>query len=804
MRYSIKSGLPVALATLGSSLATSNATAQESGAPALDEIVVTAQRREEKLSDVPLSISAFSQENLDARGVRNVDDIARLTPGITFTRSDARNGQAANIAIRGINSNAGASTTGIYIDDTPIQVRTIGYSSFSTFPAVFDVDRVEVLRGPQGTLFGAGSEGGTVRFITPQPTFNRTSAYLRSELSNTQAGDLSGELGAAVGGPISETLAYRVSGWFRRDGGSIDRVDWSRTTRTPTGTTDENANWQSSVVGRAALTYKPSDSLTITPSIYYQKLKLNDTSSYWAPLSDAGDGTFNSGNAVQATSEDRFYLPALKIEWNLGDVSLVSNTSYFNRQNEAINDYTAFEAGIWTGSPYFPAGMYAPTFQQNWQSNLMQEVRLQSTHADSRLNWVVGAFHSHARQTAGQRVQDTFLPGLYNAATGCNFSDPVIAPPFSPCGPGLPAHGFGQGLADGLYTFVAAPIISRDEQTAVYTQADFKATEKLTLTVGVRASRTKVEAAADYVGPVVGPPVHDSGSQEEKPVTPKIGLSYKVDNDNLLYATAAKGFRIGGYNPRVGLPCAPQLASLGLFDSTGAPAAPQLFDADSVWSYEIGAKNVLANRRVQLASSIYYIDWRNIQQNVALSSCGFQFVANLGSATSQGLDVQADIQATDKLSITVAVGYTDATYDESVRGGAAATANLISDGDHIPGAPWTGALSTQYSFTAFGGRDSYVRGDYQYASKQSYRTPGNNPANGTYTPFNVFVPPATNLLSLRAGTQWSMGLDLSLFVNNVFNSHTVLAQSASPGPVLLLQQSTFRPRTYGLTAMYRY
>src|SRR6185503_14870062 len=148
------------------------------------------------------------------------------------------------------------ATTGIYIDDTPIQVRTIGYSSFNSFPAVFDVDRVEVLRGPQGTLFGAGSEGGTVRFLTPTPSFNKTSAYLRSELGNTQDGDLSGELGAAVGGPISDSVAYRVSGWFRRDGGTVDRANWDRTTRTATGTSDDNANWQNSLVGKAALLFK--------------------------------------------------------------------------------------------------------------------------------------------------------------------------------------------------------------------------------------------------------------------------------------------------------------------------------------------------------------------------------------------------------------------------------------------------------------------------------------------------------------------------------------------------------------------
>src|SRR5690242_16620288 len=298
MRYSIKSGLPVALATLGSSLAASNVAAQESGAPALDEIVVTAQRREEKLSDVPLSISAFSQENLDARGVRNIDDIARLTPGISFTRGDARNGQAANISIRGINSNAGASTTGIYIDDTPIQVRTIGYSSFSTFPAVFDVDRVEVLRGPQGTLFGAGSEGGTVRFITPQPNLTSFSAYARSELGYTQGGDPSYEAGVTLGAPIVEDkLGVRVSAWFRRDGGWIDRTDWDHsstqayppTAPTPasvTTTQSPASNWQNSSALKAAVTFAPVERLTITPSIYYQKQFLNDTLAYWASLSD--------------------------------------------------------------------------------------------------------------------------------------------------------------------------------------------------------------------------------------------------------------------------------------------------------------------------------------------------------------------------------------------------------------------------------------------------------------------------------------------------------------------------------------
>jgi outer membrane receptor protein involved in Fe transport len=809
MRYSIKSGLPIAFATLGSSITGSLAHAQEDATPSLEEVVVTAQRREEKLSDVPLSISAFSQERLDAQGVRSIDDVVRLTPGVTFARADARNGQAATISIRGIASGAGASTTGIYIDDTPIQIRSLGYSSFNTFPQIFDLERVEVLRGPQGTLFGAGSEGGTVRFITPQPSLSDTSSYVRAELANTAGGDPTYEGGAAFGMPLADgKLGFRASAWYRRDGGWVDRINWDRTTRTPLSDVASNSNSQNSTVGKVALTYAPTDTLRITPSIYYQKLKADDSPSYWTALSDPDGGHFNNGNSVRQESEDRFYLPALKIDWTLGPVTLVSNTAYFNRNNEALNDYSAFEAGLWTGNPYFPAGFFAVTSQVNQQSNLTQELRLQSNNPDSRLNWVGGVFFSHSRQTAKQRVQDTFLPGLYNAITGCNFTDPpppLIPPRPNTCPTQVPAAGFGQPLADGLYTFVADPIIARDEQTALYGQADFKATDRLTLTLGLRASKTKVEAAARYRGPVVGPPVSDSGSQDEKPVTPKAGVSYKINDNNMVYASAAKGFRIGGYNPRVGLPCGGQLASLGLFDASGAPAAPKLFDSDTVWSYELGSKNALADGKFQLNTSVYYIDWKNIQQGVALQ-CGFTFVANQGSATSKGFDVDTIIDVTSALKVGLSIGYSDAKYDENVFGGPAATAPLVSAGDHIVGSPWSGAAYTQLSFNAFGGRAAYARLDYQYQSDQTDRIASSNPGNGTYNPNAVFLLRQTNLLSARLGMRWS-GLDVSAFVNNLADSHPTLSQALSGGigPVpTLYQQTTFRPRTFGVTATYRY
>lgn len=773
-------GLWLSLGAIGQAMFAVTTSAQDVGQASgtLEEIVVTSQRREEKISDVPLSISAFSQERLDAQGVRSIDEIARLTPGITFSRADQRNGAASNISIRGISSTAGTSTTGIYIDDTPIQIRTLGYASFNTFPQVFDIERVEVLRGPQGTLFGAGSEGGTVRFITPEPNLTRGSTYVRSEVGYTEGGEESYEAGAAFGGPIvADKLAVRVSTWYRQDGGWVDHSDWSRATRTPTQVIDDNSNRQNSTVARVALSYAPTEALRIVPSVYYQKLELNDTPFYWASLSNSDD--YVTGNALNATNEDRFYLPALKVQWDVGAVSLVSNTSYFNRNNEAVNDYSAFEAGLWARNPYFPEGFFAPTRQINQQNNFTQELRVQSGNPDSRWNWVAGAFYSHARQTAKQFVQDTFLPDLFEAMNGVPFE-----------------AVFGQGLVDGLYTFVAAPIIARDEQVALYSQVDFDATDKLTLTLALRGSQTKVEASAQYRGPVVGPAVSDAGSQEESPVTPKAGVSYKFNDDNMMYATAAKGFRIGGYNPRVGLPCGNQLASLGLTE------VPQLFDSDSVWSYEIGAKNTLADGRVQVNASVYHIDWQDIQQQVTLNTCGFNFVTNLGSATSQGMDVQLQLQPLDSLTIDLAVGYTDAEYDETVKAGPAAARNLVTKGDKIAGSPWNLAAAMQYEF-GLGSADGYARFDYQYRSRQTDLVAANNPQNGTYNPVNVFLQPEQGLLSFRFGARWS-GLDVSLFANNVLDDDTVLARDASQGMPTLYREITTRPRSYGVTATYRY
>src|ERR1700738_1040601 len=207
----------------------------------LTEIVVTATRHEESLSRVPISVTAMTQEALDIRGVKDFQDVARFTPGV-----DIDNSGTNNISIRGIASTGGAGTTGIYLDDTPIQMRALAFNPDEALPKSFDVERIEVLRGPQGTLFGAGSEGGTVRSITTQPSLTKSSIYAREEVSYTQGGEPSYEAGVAGGTPLIDgTLGVRASVWYRRDGGYIDRIN-----PVTLATQEKNANYDQTMLIR--------------------------------------------------------------------------------------------------------------------------------------------------------------------------------------------------------------------------------------------------------------------------------------------------------------------------------------------------------------------------------------------------------------------------------------------------------------------------------------------------------------------------------------------------------------------------
>src|SRR5208283_2097643 len=389
----------VLLAAACSSVLSVNARAADTTPAAasgsLEEIVVTAQRRQERLEDVPMSITAFSQENLDQQGVRTIDDITRLSPGVTFFRngmsdSGNYNDEDSDISIRGIDSTGGASTTGIYMDDTPIQTRHLQFGTVNPYPALFDLERVEVLKGPQGTLFGAGSEGGTIRFISPEPSLTTYQVYARSEIGQIKDAAQNYDAGFAIGGPIIENvLGFRFSVSYREDGGWVDRVNYTAppsTTFTPppfqgslygpitlyqgsptsTGVTEHNSNWHDTQTGRLALKWVPTDDLTVSPSIYAQTLHYNDTGAYWVSLSNPSGDSYYNGNAQRDPSTDPWYLAALKVDWNAPFAHLVSNTSYFTRNQHSVSDYTQWLNTVFFGNQFAGFGEVNFKFTDTW------------------------------------------------------------------------------------------------------------------------------------------------------------------------------------------------------------------------------------------------------------------------------------------------------------------------------------------------------------------------------------------------------------------------------------------------------
>jgi outer membrane receptor protein involved in Fe transport len=418
---------------------------------------------------------------------------------------------------------------------------------------------------------------------------------------------------------------------------------------------------------------------------------------------------------------------------------------------------------------------------------------LESADPDARLKWVAGFFYQRNTQVSRQFVQDTFLPNLFADVNGVPF-----------------AVAFGQGLVGGLYTFNQDPVLAHDKQIAGFGQVDFKLTPKLTLTAGLRWEEATFDAVADYNGPVVGPPVHDTGQKTEHPLTPKFGVAYQATDDNLFYATAAKGFRIGGYNPQIGSPCTPLAAQYGFTPSAGNPTGrPPTFDSDTLWSYEVGSKNRLMRGRGQLNVSAYYIDWTSIQQGLALR-CGFAFTANLGKAVSQGFDLDAAFRVNDHLTLGGAVGYNDAKFKETVHLGVAPK-NLVTSGDSLPGSPWTVTLNGQYDFEVLD-HDAFLRLDYQYHSKGPSNTAGLDPQNLTVVESAILIPtPETNELSARVGVQVA-GANVSVFVRNLLDDHPNLgradlafAPSTLGGPdTPLYTGQTLRPRAFGMTVTTRY
>jgi iron complex outermembrane recepter protein len=836
----------------------SAAAAPTPGAPAgLQEVLVTATRREEAASKIAMSLTAVTQDQMDELGVKDFQDLVRYMPGVNIDPTGTN-----AISIRGISSSAGAGTTGIYIDDTPIQMRDIGFNPDDTLPRTFDLDRVEVLRGPQGTLFGSGSEGGTVRYILTQPSLTTSSTYVRTEASYTDYGDPSYEFGIAHGMPIiQDTLGIRASIWYRADGGWIDQVS-----DTTGEVLQHNVNRDSTLMGRLAGLWQPVSSLDVTLSMLYQRKQQHDEGTYWPAYSNPSAGVFNDATPELMPVPDTYYLPALKIEWDLGKTRLIANTSYYHRTEQTAYQGTVYDLGYFeslpwpnnpltgylgltcgaadnpgltvTGPPcpwyplisgsgiHLPPGFAdyeTPNIMTNDQDEYVQELRWQSTDPAAHLKWTLGVFAQLAKEKSIEQLQDTEDNSFFEALYGETQEQIVSAVN------GYPSPYYScPGQTPG-YVYPAIPQcdiyynrnVTFDRQIAAYGEASYAFTDQWKLTVGERVAYTtfSLEHYADGLENFGPQPA--SASEHETPNTPKASLGFQMDPNDLLYVSYAKGFRVGGGNPPLPLYCAPNLAEEGYPNG-----APLTYGSDSTQNYEIGSKNIVGGV-LQLATSVYWINWNNIQQNVYVGgTCGLQFTDNLGTAVAKGFDLQADL-VLGAFKLNFATGYTDARFTKNSPHGLAFAGDAISGQEAIeeaPGTnpPWTLTAGPEYDFK-LASYDAFVRADWSFESRNNWLAPVQDPrsvqcfgpaaAAGSglsCSSIYSYSPPSHSFLQLRSGVNLGDWM-VSIFCDNCLNSHPVVDYQLGPldpynpvgSPTPQQNQYTYRPITVGITATLR-
>lgn len=736
----------------------------ENRAGSLEEIIVTATRRSESVEKVPISIEALGESDLVQNGVKGIAELAAIVPGLQFdTNIYGEYSSFSSIAIRGFNTVVGASTVGIYLDDTPLQGRMspLGNIGF-IYPLVFDLDRVEVARGPQGTLFGASSESGTLRFITNQPSLTQFSGFSHAELGSTQNGAPSYELGAAEGGPIvQDQLGFRVSVWDRRDGGYVDRVD------PITGNiVDRNSNSDEKLALRGALAFKVNENTVITSSLFYQSIDSNDSSAFYDAFSDPSTDHFENGRLLPNVTSEHVFLPSLKVESGLSFADLTFTASHtYRTYNESLDEGTLVCAvqpdgcgnPLGIAYPAVPSDV-SPSITGQTLQGFNEEIRLTSNQSNAFFTWVGGIFNDHRTQVDWQTLS----------------ASPQNAGPL-----GNPIFYVYQTITDS--------------QTALFAQGDLHFTNKFTATLGARVERAKSDQTnlngAGFFNAGV-PPVVVSPTLKETPVLPRFALSYQADRDNLFYTSVSKGLRIGGGNN--GLPT--------ICDAT----APATYDADHLWSYEVGSKNTFLDGRVQLDSSVFHIRWSQIQSTVVLA-CGLSYTANLGVADSNGFDLALKALVTEQLRYELNVGYADAHYIDdayspsgaplALRGEAVQALSLVNP-------PWDVSTAANYQIPLSRGDNIYLRAQYLYHSRTTRPLITQVPSSPSYAPLDVPDPP-THLANARVGytrNRW----DVALYVNNLFNSHPLLGAYQDTPTSNLVTHGTFRPRTVGLSANYQF
>ncbi len=730
----------------------------------IEEVVVTAEKRSASVQKTPISITAIKGADLVAAGVTDVLRIAEQVPGISFKTGGP--GQT-ELEMRGLNSAGGNSpTVGFYLDETPIT--TFAYATSGKVvldPNLYDLNRVEVLRGPQGTLYGGGSMGGTIRLLTNQPVLNTYSGSLEAIGSRTEGGGPNGTFNLMANLPlVQDKAALRIvasdtwfAGWINRlvedlfplpTNGGLTRGDV-----TAAKVTDEKdgVNWEHLQSVRANLLVQPTPDLTITPMGMFQAINSGGQSLVDVPpATETHYEPFNDPEPIR----DQFWLGSLNIKYDLGWAEIVSNTAHWHRFLSQVQDgsevlqdvlalpgYSVADGGIGND----------PWTENDSASQTSEEIRIAST-GTGPFQWLAGFFYDDVASATEQYSVD---PGAVPAL----------------------------GIATLFHELVSQTF----EQKAVFGEASYQILPVLKFTAGVRFfdfDNTFNTSEYGFFGPYgTMQPGGSISTEHDEGINPRFNLSFTPTQDLTFYATASKGFRPGGGNEIVptsgtveGEACAASLASLGKTSN------PETYGPDSVWNYELGEKARFLDDRLSINGALYYEDWNHIQRDVTLS-CGYIYTDNAGKADIYGGEVEVNARLTEELSLNANFAYTDAEYAVTSLEAGVVKGQVVPDVPRITSSQsviWRHQVSDTYSLIA--------RATNSFVDSRQDVT------------YGIDTLPSYDVVGGRLGFTSSKGWSAYLFVDNAGNSHALL--SAINSQVLniptLTRDTTLRPRTIGV------
>ena len=741
----------------------------------LEEIVVTAEKREATIETTAISLTAVTGADIVNRGFTDLASLMQTVPGVSMRTSGPG---MTEFEMRGVASNGGNSpTVGFSFDETPLTApAATNEGKIVISPDLYDLNRVEVLRGPQGTLYGSGSMGGTIRVIPNAPNPEALESSGEAKFADTDHGGFDHGENAMINLPfLNGIAAVRIVGSYSFDAGWIDRVVIAPgefplatngfTTRgnvvaAPIATEYHDVNDVEKTTVRVSAIFKPIDGLVITPSYFYQKLR-----SGGLPYIDSVPGTDAHYQPfdIPENYRDEFHLSALSIKYGTDLFEVSSATAYWTRHEPLIQDASeSWSTAL--GLPSYGPGnggigaAYADEDNQSHQTT--EELRIQSA-GNTRLKWLAGYFYSDFE--SGWDI-------IFPSQTG----EQVF------------------GTSNSLFDYYSPFKIL---QQSVFGEVTYNITEPFAVTVGARRYHYDAPVGLNQYGALLGTltPTFTSTSENAQGVSPKVSLAYQFDKDLLVYATAAKGFRPGGGTgpvPTTGPPgvnCEGQLQVE--YGSKGFVNGPISFNSDSVWSYELGEKWRSADGRFSINAAGYYESWVGVQQVNALSSCGYVYTANVGDAHVKGGEIEARAIVVRDLELSGSATYSQASLT---------SATLIDSGFN-PGTPiqqvpkWSGSVQLAYHHDLTDDLALIARAESNYVGSRTDETYATN------------TLPSYDLTNVRGGLQgerWSA----VLFVNNVADKRALLNNITQDAENLAAfnRVAVSQPRTAGVDLNYKF